>query len=382
MTTQTANQPANQAASKLTDGGRKAHTELTDLRMNAASVVDNGDNPEAHVLLLKGQRKGLGGFWDKMKAWAGAAAEKMGQPRTVSEILAAQRFDEKFRELRWALYDSVSSIMECADPAVMAATLSRTVAEFSAEAKKLVDAMGSTEKSAEFDALMASMLAGAEHVAQHEKRAPFMSVLRQLEAFEFPKAATTNVTTPEAEPAQGNQEEAAMSIKSNPTAAGSEQLEAILKRQEALEKQNAELAALVKSQGDANKALEEQLASAKRERAEAVFLVKAEKLGVPGFKADVIAGVLKSAYAAGKEQGEATETVIKTLTEQVLAAKLFGAPVGSSGDDEHADEDGMDAHEQLTAIAAKLRKADPKLTEEAAYVKAAEQNPHLAAEAL
>lgn len=390
MTTMTA--APTGAASKLTDQGRKAQTELQDLKLGATSAVDAGDNPMADMLLLKqradaaraaGAESGTGSesFWEKAKKWAGAVKKAVSGPRTISEIRAAREFQEDFYELRWDLYDSVNSILECADPKEMAAKLSQTVEEFADEAKKLVAEAGDTAKSAEFADLMTALTEGAAASESAEKRAPFVAHLKRLEAFEFPAVAVNRSTnSAHATPAEGEEQEKAMSIKNTqPTAAGPATLDDVLKRMSSLEDSNKASAETIKALQDQNKALQDRVQAAESDKATAEFTAKASAIGVPGFPVGKVAGVLKSAFAVSKENGETLETILKALTEQAKVGRLFSEAPGSSGDGADGGEGGeLSAEEELAALAADFQKKDPKLSDANAYLKAARARPDLA----
>lgn len=76
-------------------------------------------------------------------------------------------------------------------------------------------------------------------------------------------------------------------------------------------------------------------------------------------------------------EGDALERYQKGLQRQhegMKASKVF-AEIGTGGDGE-----GATAHDQTTAKAVEIRKADPKLTKEQAYARALDENPELYAE--
>ena len=104
----------------------------------------------------------------------------------------------------------------------------------------------------------------------------------------------------------------------------------------------------------------ETLADLRKKDELTVFSKRAAEIGLP----ESMAETMMKAHAGDKDALKALENVIKGLNNQIATGKLFsefGSAQGGAG--------GGSAMEQLQAKASELRKADPKLSEAAAFSK-------------
>lgn len=339
--------------------------ELVDLEVLEGSPVDKGDNPPAVISFWKGA-----GLMDRMKAvWARmtkGSAEKMydgphtemEQPRTVGQILAMKEFAEAFYALKGAFAQSVSSIMEMAPAEQMGSMLTQTVAEFNERASALAASIEGTQKSADLTGLLKS-LEGA--VGDQEA---FAQAVEKLEGFEpMEKAmAEQKPVTPETP---------AVTPASEVTAPTAE----VIKAQQELAEVTKRLADAEKVAADAKS----QVAKMEDERVAKEFLEKADKLDVPGLTKDEVAKSLKTTHLASAEAGATLERAYAAMAAQVKKNDQITKSIGSAG---NPADNQLTAHGQLVMKADELRKQDPKLTKEQAFVRAGQMYPALKEQAI
>jgi hypothetical protein len=189
---------------------KKPEVELTNLKLNEFSTVDQGDNPEAHIVMTKrdedadkaghhdgkeptkkpghtmkpeeedkadmgvdgkkpkkGEDKGMGrkkSLWERfsdavgltrkgprsVKEILGNAAFEAGfeeaHKRSTSEILQADEMRQGFFKVQMALMQSINEIMMEAEPQEMAPMLSKTVSEFGSEIDNLMSEIGKRDE--------------------------------------------------------------------------------------------------------------------------------------------------------------------------------------------------------------------------------------------
>lgn len=408
---------------------RTATHRLVGLQINEGSLVDQGDNPEAHIVFFKRKPQEttmpapapsttpahkLGG-WRSLLEWAGIAKKKPAStttttaekdyydgPRTLAQILAADRFNEEICKLRWAFMDSVRSIMSSADPTSIAPLMQKSVAEFGVLAQQLVadlkkrhpeatDAAANAEK---FVDILARLTAQANAHAETAKAAPskpddeaarllFVKTLAELEAFELPfnpapqeteMPADTNATKsledivkalPEAERTQLAKEladlkAAAAAAKASPAAPAPAPAPAT--GGDDVQKQ---LADLQKQAADAKA----EVAKLRDEKAYEGFVAKAKDIGAGDVQE--VATLLKGAYGRSAEEGASLEKVLRAQAAQLAKAQsILTKTLGSSN---NAAAGSLD--EKIGEAVKAIQKAKPTLTYEQAYAEAIIANP-------
>lgn len=141
---------------------------------------------------------------------------------------------------------------------------------------------------------------------------------------------------------------------------------------------DAERAEVAKAKAERD-ALAKRLADIEDRDEQREYVAKAKEMPLPGLVDDELATVLRS-VAKGRAIPSALatkiEAVIKSASVALAKSKLLddvGAPGGGS--------DGDSPQAKLEAVAKSLKAADPKLSDAAAFTKAAELNPSLYAEA-
>jgi hypothetical protein len=131
-------------------------------------------------------------------------------------------------------------------------------------------------------------------------------------------------------------------------------------RAKLVKKAEPEVSPELKKVQDENADLKKRLEAVETDREIAKFAKRAEDMGLPATQGEV----LRKAVAGAKDPA-AVEAIIKMLSDNIALAneggvfKEFGSAQGKTGD----------ALDQLNAKAEELRKKDPKLTSEQAFVK-------------
>lgn len=392
----------------IKDGDRTATSELVNLSIEESSGVDAGDNPEAHVAMLKAKHEAeqraqqganvgvFGGIIGKLKKWAGVDVAKGkdaekdygGTPMTVGQLMAVQTFKEQFWKLRMAFVESMYSIMENSPADKMGELMAQSAAEFSAEATKLSQGLRK-DKRAELAGIIEQMAGSlADPVLPQSKRAALVGAIEKLEGFEFVtdehagdggagddvtnnkentmSTAIKNVvtTTPAAEPSEFEKK----------MTAGLEAMQKSVddanKRAEKAEKANADLSETVKA--------------LQARESTSSYMAKARDLNVPGRTVDEVAEALRTAYGVDEKTGKMVEATLAGTAKlgnhaiAILKAQ-HGSTVTGGGP---LPVDDTTPHGKLMKIASELRKANPALSEAAAYVKAMESNAKLGARAI
>lgn len=402
----------------IKDGNRVADSELVDLKLGESSGVDRGDNPEAHVMLLKQKAAEEAaaaagkpeGFWTRVKRWVGVSKDmgSMQGPRTVDEIMMAQEFQEEFCELRYAFIESVYSILDGSPAGEMADKILATVNQFAARAKALCADMSAgpgTENAKRLSVLLESLQVAARDTGDVGKRAPFAAVLKDLEEFGFvPERVSAEKQQPVSEEDLMNPRAKLMeSLKTAPEAVRNAALQAFDDAQKAatdsaaaqaassdtakaLKELSEKLAASEKRAEETNKALLEEVGKLRDQAADAEFINKVRSMDLPVDTAKV-AKVLRAAHAVSKENGAALEEVLTACSEQSQFVKFVQKQVGVAADNKGARTPGpgagqASATDAMEKRAQEIQQASQKngtpLTAQQAFKRAMDENPALA----
>jgi organic radical activating enzyme len=368
---------------------RKATSRLVGLTIKEGSLVDNGDNPHAHVVFFKRAPED-----EPMPQPATSTTSKgygYDQPRTLGQILGAQKFASAIQDLRWAFMDSVSSIMGSSDPTTIAPMMSKSVAEFGAEAEKLVAELKSrsgdttdTAKGARVTEIVAQLKAQTltEKSIPPDGGAP-ASVLATLALLDdVVGKASPPATTEKSMPENTKPTALADAIKALPAdvaaAIETEKKAAIdAAVAEALKAKQPEVEGVAKQLADFEKrtaAAEAEVAKLRDEKLTESMIAKARDIGIGDV--DETAQTLKSAFAISPEAGAQIEKTLRAAAEQAKhAQKVLTSTAGSAatftkGSPEARAEELVDA----------LVKAKPSLTREQAFVEVAREHPGLYSE--
>lgn len=406
---------------------RKATHQLTNLSITEGSLVDAGDNPEAHIKLFKHKHESgtptpatsttapaptmFAKLKDRLAKWMG------GAPKTTNVIVAERKFREDFWNLRSAFMDSVYGILDLADPDELSTLTGKTVAEFAAASKVLVATMKrlDVDKAADFEAIIAEMTealgeqdpltkAAPGSPVRDIQRAVFAAAVAKLEAFEPPDDdGSTDPTTKEspvtkpAQPVNKTFEEIIAALPEGERATVAAKLAAgtpapapvvdankALPTDTALEAMEKRLRAeMQKGLDDANKRADkaEQETTKLREEAEhAGFVAKARKY--TGLDTEKTAKQLKAAYKRSKEEGDELASLLDAAHAQAAKGRTrLTTTKGSSAPGGPADDVAKDAENQLQRKADEIHKASlstvNKLTPQQAYAQATVENPRL-----
>ena len=344
---------------------RAPKQRITDVKIIEGSLVEEGDNPEAHIAMFKSTDDEDEGVDENTTT----KAEMITMPtpvKTTSQILAERRFNEEFREVRWAFEDAVSGIMYQAPTAMIGALLEKATSEFQAELDMLLANV--VKVSPSIGESVKATLATMQEATKQEPKVAHKAIVDALETIgaigadkkkETAKMEPKTLAELMAVLPAGHQE----IVKAALEAAG--------------KTVSDEIAAKAANDAKEVEALKSRLAKLEDERLDAEFKAKAES--IPGVDVEKTKLILKSAFGRSKEEGEALEQTLRALGEQAkrgVSMKSIGSDTGvesTSGDN---------AEEKLKSIAAELRKADPNLTEAQAFHKAFKSNRELAAQAM
>lgn len=359
----------------VTDGPRSAKQALGWSAVVETSMVNEGDNPEAHVMALKARAEQdaarSDGFLARVAKWGGVVAEKFGfgQPRTTNQIRAAQKFEEEFRALRWAFVDSASSIMECAAPTKMGEMMAQSASEFSEGVKALVAQMsaGDASKARDLLSLVERLTVEADALKAAggalEKRAPVAASLAALDAFQFQIVPAETPTGGAPATTTTEEHDPMTTAKTAPTAAApaqndAETLKAVLARIETLEQENAANKARAESAEATANALKASLAEKDSEKQDAEFTAKAKALAVGDVA--VVKGILKTAFSVSPEAGAALENFLKGVQAQLAKSDAVLSQQRGVGVKDAADgsEAFKSAAEEVDAKAKELMAKD------------------------
>lgn len=360
--------------------------ELTELEILEGSPVGKGDNPPAVISFWKSAGGGPS-LLEKVKAlWArmtkgGDYPPMMGemkcqhgmkkdecpeccmnmdleQPRTVGQILAMKEFGEAFYALKEAFAQSISSIMEMAPAEQMGALLSQTVAEFNDRAGALAATIQGTQKSADLTKVLDVL---AKSVGDQDA---FAVAVEQLEGFNQPKTKEKKMD-PSVEKTDPELAPIAPAPAPTPAPEVTKAMQDMTKQLEDAKKDAADARALVLKM--------------EAERIDQEFMAKAKTLAVPGLTLDEVSKSLRMAHQANPEVGAQIERAFAALAAQVQKNDQLTKVIGRAGDPPAGT---MTAYAELTKKAEEIRKADPKLTKEQAFVRAGQMYPALKEQAI
>ena len=357
----------------------EAKYQLHELEINEGSLVDKGDNPEAHVLLFKREQENAPrGLFRKLWNWAVTGTEKASP-------------EHSFGELRLSLLGEIEATMDNQPADQIDAALAKTVAEHIAQAERMTQ-KSAPEWTARFadvlDRMQRSVSSPAEQGAD---RAEFVKAVAEMESFIFADAEEKTMqdaektldAAPPSPPVEVVEVVAVESEKAKAETKGSdepakmdheeedEMKEETQKAAEAIEKRMVELEKRAQE-------AEAQLAKMLDEKRGAEFVAKAKSIVPAGVDHAELGAALKAAHDSSTAEGERLERLFSALAAQVQHGALLEvvgseAPVGKA----------HNAHERLEALAAEIVKASAgKVTHAAAYDLAMTQNPELAAEAI
>lgn len=167
---------------------KKPHTVLTNVEIKAASLVDEGDNPTAHIVHLKSRQGAEGSMPESKWARFGAMVRKfmttpigeMGSSRTTDQVLAQRRFNDRFWELKSAYTTSMEEILEGEmDDDQRGLKLRESTEAFIRESMALTEAVASNDVSA-LKAMEATERLKAA-TAEDEITADFLEAIEGLE---------------------------------------------------------------------------------------------------------------------------------------------------------------------------------------------------------
>lgn len=353
----------------------KAKQKLEDLTIKEGSVVERGDNPEAHIMIVKDAEDDRS-FIRKMWDWAtGTPSVQTEKYMTTSEILAEDRFVSEFHKLRSAFREAIEMSMHL-PLGEMSDGMKRSIDEFTMEAAKL---MGDLEKSAPEAAEtlkgILDDLSAQSDTKDEEGREKFAKAVEALEGFSMPKVpATPTAAEPAAQEKEADMAQVEKSLEDILACLPEGEAATISK---ALKDADDKAAAAV----DTLKTISERLEQLekKQERAKFVDMAK-EVIGDAALDLEKTADSLQAAFGVSTEAGDTLVGVLKAASAQASTDGLF-EEAGSEAPEADTVGGGT-AEERLKAIASDLRKEDPSLTEFAAYNKAADSHPELKAQAV
>lgn len=368
----------------------KPTTELTALQVTEGSLVDKGDNPEAHVKLTKSAAGE--GLFTRLKKWA---AEKMVRkdgmedagPVTTAQVMARDAFQVQFHKLKCALMESVNSFLASPPSPDMVEGMLKSVQEFS-DAYQVALGGSGLAKSADVAHLVDSLKEALEAELQGttEKRALFVEAVQKMDALETPHSTVAV------------QEQQDMNIndvlKNLPTAQRAVVEEALkmgakTMSEEEKKKMEDEKAMHMKKDMESavTKAVEaataemtkrfneaqDRVAKLEDEKATATFVAKAVEMKIPGQDVNALGAMLKTSYGVSEAHGKQVEATVSALAKQaqaglqVMTRTIGKTSTGTSGS----------VQEEVTQKASELRKAQPTLTPEQAYRDVLQADPDL-----
>lgn len=365
---------------------RKPKAELTNLTVKEGSVVDNGDNPEAKVLMIKGSpsiMQRVKDAWSRVRGGVQKSGDEyQEQPRTTAQIIAEDDFRSKFYGLKMAFMRSIHSIMSGAPAEDMGAMLAKSVEEFASAATEMAGKANFT-KAEELNTILAELAA----CTKETDLAKVAGAVEKLEHFEVPDTntnkgdgkpvePTTNKETGTMEKKTITLEEAVKGI-SDPGARAliEAQLKEVETNKAAAQQTNNLLSDLAKRVDAFEKRAtdaEAKVQKLEQEKQEGEFLAKAKAFRIPGQTTAEVANTLQAAYAISKEAGEGIE---KSFSAMHVAASKSSAIFTAFGKATHDNGEAPTAGQGIEARAAELMKADPKLSKAKAFVKAMDENP-------
>ena len=337
----------------------KKKSRITGMAIVEGSLVDEGDNPEAHIAMFK---SGPDDEEDDVEGEPAVKAETINVPltiKTTSQLLAERRFNEEFCEIRWAYEDAIYAAMS-APTSMIGALVTKSTDEFQAEVEALMTTVAKVSPS----------IAETIKTSFQEIRSTATSTDTKLATKTIANALDTIGAIGAEKKETAKMEPKTLAELMALLPAGHQDI--VKSALDAAGKTAAdELAVKAASDAKEVEAMKARLAKLEDERLDAEFKAKAE--AIPGVDVEKTKTILKSAFARSKEEGEALEQTLRALGEQAKR----GVSVKGIGSDQVIDAND-DPEEKLKSIAADIRKAEPTLTEQQAFLKAFRSNRELA----
>jgi uncharacterized protein (DUF2267 family) len=265
----------------------EAKTELFDLQIVEGSFVDKGDNPEAHIAFFKRSQDQQESESDSVKSYLNMEEkdnhymeqkeDHYGEARTMMDLM----HDEKMKEIKQHLMQSVYEILCHAEPEQWSSMLSQSLDDLNS----VLDDMGHNINQDQDASVVVDGLT-EERVTKKKTDNVFDDVIASLSD----------------EQRQVIEEKINETVKAanEVVAEKSAQAEDIAKRLESLEKR-AEAA-----ESEVAKMLDEKLMAQFTKRAKDIGCGDVEK----------VAAILKSAYARSNEEGVELEAQFKAMAAQ------------------------------------------------------------------
>jgi len=349
----------------------EATSILEDLTIEEGSLVDKGDNPEAHIQLFKMKEEEKKeepqemGFFAKLRQWVGLEkGEYLEEARTMDEILTERDYLKEFHKLRDAFSESVGSILDHSHGEEMAQKLQETVEQFTNSARDLAGQM--TKGNQEAEKRLFGILSDLQNSVDGDdaiSRKGFAKAAIELGSFQIDEQ--------EADLPMEGKETEKMENQESPAV--------VLPTED--QPQEAAKTADIQKQMDAMKgeleAARQTITKMEEERSAAQYLAKARDLKTPGVDVNDLAVILQKADSQDPEFGSKVLEVIKGLTTQIQTSEnLLFKSMGSVG-----TSDPNSPAARLESIAKEIQTAE-KMSFAKAYDEAMSRNPQLASDAI
>lgn len=320
----------------------KPKSSLKSVVLSEVSFVNSGDNPEAHILLMKTAPAPVAEIISVPKDYDGDKIDLLvkwnaKRPKAVEksiatsflEILQNQAIRDYIWNLVWTLEDSISSIMNDNSITAKGAMIEQTVSEFSA--------------------VLSTITKGEKEMPQvlKEKLEKADSRIKELE--ELNKTLTAEVTTLKTVSEDGTCVACGKTPKATETEIDKTKLpESVVK---ILEKQEKDL-------NEQRKSIEKM----QDETLTATIVAKAAQISHVG-AVDDLTKVLKSINKMDPTIGDSIFEILKSADARIRESALL-----NEGGNNNAANTGSTAVDKINAKAAELRKTNPALTQEKAFV--------------
>lgn len=373
--------------------------EFISLEVHEISSVDHPAN-RRKWLVVKRDNDAKGGNKDMAKKKTVKFHGEDGVPMTTGQIVEQNEALEMFYELRWALIDSIDSILSFAEPTEQAGMLIMSVEEFAEKAKPLLASMAAAMKSENIAAVEAlkAAVSDLDPEAIEECVAKIRSVVKPLQPKEDdPTMATKQELEQQVVDLTAKIEELEKLSETNLETVSGYQADITAKTKE-IEDLKAEVETLKKAKADdteeedvmkgmspaqvkyfeAIKAEGEEakaIAKAERERRlKDEFTTKAASLKmVPGLNPDDHWEVFKKIAETMPEEWIAIENLLQAAHNSIEKSELTKT-IGADGDTLAADDS---AYAEIEALAAQELKNGTAKTKAEAIAKVTQKNPEL-----
>ena len=366
-------------------------SELTDLTIKEGSLVVEGDNPEANVVMFKTKKEEEPkqnvhadvdpekvGFLQRVKDWVSAKVGKaefeMQMPMTTAEIMRAEYLQKELDKCRMYLQDSVSRILNYTTGDEQAKLLQKTVQEFNEKTQLLLSEMAESNKAAaeDFSDILDLMNDSVFKGDVQSGRELFAQSVEKLMAFEVPPEThhtekSEDQVSKEA-PANKSLEDVLKALPEEDRALVEAELKA---KQAPKEEPPAITKGMTDEQAEAFKALQAEVAKLKDQDLAAKYANKAREICKAdiGMSLEDTAEALRKAYEVSPESGAAVEQALRAAAAQATK----GAALMQSFGHAYAPAKAMD---QETAEKLEKLKADkPGMTDGEALLKLSKSDP-------